>query len=138
MPINDYRCVECNEFIRDSWGTPDECPNCKGINCFEIDFRGWQKLALVNDGQSITDRLDRNNAIQNAHCADDPLCMMEMGLHPDGHNVAKLTREESTYFREKWLKDGDSGKLRKELLAARDKAVKKVDKEGYSINDVYN
>jgi hypothetical protein len=49
--------------------------------------------------------------------------MMEMGLHSDSGSVRAISKEQSKYFREKFLKDKDSGSLRKEILEARKKAV---------------
>jgi hypothetical protein len=122
---------------KDELKKPERCDWCGAMNCFETDFRGWTKLKLINEGQSVTDRLDKNNAIQNARVTDDPLCLMELGLHQDAHNLKSISNEQAKYFREKLLRDKDSGALRKEILAARAKAVKDNADRDYTMDNVH-
>lgn len=118
MPINDYQCnvKSCRYIDKDRLYKSDKCPNCDGEGTFEVFFGDWKKLEF--NPYSANDRHDSKGFIRKFSSLDDPLCQANMGMGSKQlQSYNKMTEEESKSFRERLIKDGDSPKLRREILA---------------------
>jgi hypothetical protein len=114
MPaIHDFICPKCAHRENDLIG-PATCAHC-GEN-MQITFDGWCKLEF--NQYSSNDRLDSKGYVRKFSAADDPICMAQLGMGDAKlQSYNQMTPEESTEFRQKMIANGDSPKLRREILA---------------------
>jgi hypothetical protein len=76
----------------------------------EITFQEWTDLALNDD--CLTDRSGKRKAFT---VADDPLALAEIGLAEDAR-TRRMPPEMSAEYLHKYAVEGDSPKLRNEIL----------------------
>jgi len=121
MILNDYKCWDCGHIHDDEESKPERCDNCGGTNlawCLE----NWRTVAFANKGRPINERVHPDTGEMAFHgAADDPLTAIEIGLQdkPGDSSFRTFTFEQQIEFQTKLAKDGDSKKLREEVLATR-------------------
>ena len=117
MPvINDYKCYCCGYLDRDRVEKPSTCPNCNTDDGMQVTFQNWTKLEF--NQYSENDRVDSKGYIRKFSALDDPICAAQLGMGTEQlQSYNRLSSEESTEFRQKLISNGDSPKLRREILA---------------------
>ena len=126
MPaINDYRCSACNFVHEDLLYEPLTCISC-GERAFEVFFGNWNTIEF--DARK-DEKTDSKGAIKQFGVMDDPLCRANLGLTSDPQlaSYARVPSEKAEELRGRLMKDGDSGKLRKDVLEAYSKATGKYE-----------
>jgi hypothetical protein len=116
MPINDYKCTNksCAFIEHDMIERPDACLNCGSE--MEVTFENWNKLEF--NPYSSNDRVDSKGFVRRFSASDDPLCLAQLGIGDSQlQEYNKMTPEESAEFRGKMIAEGDSPKLRRQILA---------------------
>lgn len=115
MPaINDYRCVECEYIDRDRLEKATHCPNCDAENSFEVTFINWRGIEVDTRHD---ERCDSHGNIKQFGVLDCPLSSAQLGLGDAKlQSFKRISDEQSRELREKLMKDGDSRKLRREVL----------------------
>jgi hypothetical protein len=113
MLLHDYVCKECGTLHADCLEKPECCGEV------EITFANWKGVAY--HGTQYHDSLGRRKAYG---VIDDPLARIELQLDnsPEAAGVRTLSNEAAAEFRGRLESDGDSPKLRTEILEARKKA----------------
>ncbi len=126
MPaINDYKCIQCNLVHTDLLYEPTSCYSC-GAHAFEVFFGNWSTIEFdARKGE----RLDAHGAVRQFGVLDDPLARSQLGLTSDPQlaSYARVPAEQAEELRGRLMKDGDSGKLRKDVLEAYSKATGKYE-----------
>ena len=120
MPaINDYRCTGCNNILENLIENPLTCPCCGAT--MVVYYGNWRTVEF--DARK-DERTDAKGCIKAFSCKDDPLVLANMGL-AEGRltEFAKVPVEKQKEFQEKMLIEGDSPKLRREVLREYNKAV---------------
>lgn len=120
MILNDYRCNICGFLMVDEPRKPDVC-SC-GATDFELTFENWRTMSFANGGRPINERVNSDTGALQFHGAvDDPLTKIEMGLQDRAGDagIRTTTPEQRRYLQQKYAKDGDSKKLREEVLMLR-------------------
>ncbi len=114
MPrINDYKCTSCGYIDCDRIEKPDSCPSCSGS--MEVTFENWSKIEF--DARK-DERTDAKGFVKKFSALDDPLCAAQLGMGDSRlQSYNKLSEEESTEFRQRLIAEGDSPKLRRQILA---------------------
>jgi hypothetical protein len=117
MPAkHDYVCNHCKHFIGDQYTRPS-CTEC-GSGDMEITYSNWTKGIAHTDDE----RCNSQGYIKAFNCTDDPVVSMELGLAADpGNRVRILPRDVAMGLAEKMVKDGNTAKMRREVLEARKK-----------------
>lgn len=114
-PINDYLCQSCGIVMEDCIEKPTACEKCQGP--VEVTFQNWRTMHRAESASDLTDSHGFRKAFG---AAEDPLCKIEMGLENDnGHGIKTFSPGQQRYYVEKICKDGDSPKLRREILRQR-------------------
>jgi hypothetical protein len=134
MPIHDLICKGCGVIEEDVYvpverllgdgRTNAECACCN--TPLEIYLGFWPDVGLPNHGRDVNERLDKDNFLRKANVSDDPVCAIEAGLR-DKHGDEQLrtfSPEQTRYVQEKILTEGDTYKLRQEVLSMREKNIK--------------
>lgn len=120
MPVlHDYKCTQCVHQEPDSISEIITCPICGGTM---IRYYGnWRTVEFDARKDS---RTDAKGYIKQFSAMDDPLCMANMGL-AEGRltEFSKVAPDKQKEFQEKLKLDGDSPKLRREVLREYNKAV---------------
>jgi hypothetical protein len=113
MALNDYICKTC-DLLEENYIYKPSCPKCGQE--MEVTFQNWHSLEFnARKGE----RTDATGAVQEFGALDDPLCMAQMGLGSEQlKSYQRTTPEQATEFVERLQKDGDSRKLRKDILRA--------------------
>lgn len=127
MILNDYRCSICGFLLVDQETKPDVC-SC-GATDFELTFENWRTMAFANGGRPINERVNSDTGALQFHGAgDDPLTAIEMGVQNKvgDNNVRTTSHEQQRYFQAKLATDGDSKKLREEVLMTRKENLQKA------------
>jgi len=82
----------------------------------EITYVNWTKGIAHTDDNRCTDQ----GYIKEFNCTDDPVVSIELGLAPDpGNRVRVIPREVAMGLAEKMIKDGNTAKMRREVLETR-------------------
>lgn len=122
MPtLHDYSCDKCGKLVEDSFGYPDDC-DC-GSSAFTITFAYWRTISCLEGGMSADSLVDSKGNRKKFTFDDDPLCAIEAGLS-ESKGIRALSDDQTMYFMEKRMTDGNSIKLRDEVLKARQSALK--------------
>lgn len=123
----DYECPQCKHVEKDLFIDSNLTPKCCGCSTnMEITWKFTKHMNTVIFKNSMTDVDGRINAPG----ADvDPICRLEMAMDEDTTGLCALPIEERWGFLEKRIKDGDSPKLRNEILEAREERLKAPPKE---------
>jgi len=110
MALNDYRCT-CGHIEQDCIEHPTTCP-C-GEPRYSVYFGLWRTVAY--HGSSTTDAQGRRKAFK---ATEDPLVMANLGLSSDpaSAGVRVTSDDQAKEFRERLARDGDSVKLRSDVL----------------------
>lgn len=130
MIIHDYRCDACGHIERDYWSaSAPTCIECisagRDPSVMQVTFELWERgLGHTND--ELTDAKGFRKAFA---LTEDPVCLAELGMAPTA-GIQKFTPEMVQHYREKLVKEGDSPKLRQEVLDKRQELVKKRSDEG--------
>jgi len=127
MILNDYRCSICGFLLVDQDSVPSVC-SC-GATDFELTFENWRSVAFVNGGRPINERVNCDTgALQFHGAADDPLTRIEMGLQnrAGDNGIRTTTHEQQHYLQAKYAADGDSKRLREEVLMIRKENQRKA------------
>jgi hypothetical protein len=90
----------------------------------EITFSFWTTINGLDGGTARDSLVDSKGFRKQYNATEDPVCMAEVGGH-DSHGIKTFTPEQSEYYRGRLIKDGDSPKLRREILRERAKNVGK-------------
>jgi len=114
MPaLHDYICPSCQYRENDRIGKT-LCPHCE--ENMQITFDGWKKLEF--NQYAANDRVDNKGFVRKFSASDDPLCLSQLGIGDSKlQSYNKFTPDESAEFRGRMLTDGDSPKLRRQILA---------------------
>jgi hypothetical protein len=81
----------------------------------DVTFQNWKKLEF---DARVDERTDARGFVKKFSALDDPLCAAQLGMGTQQlQSYNKMTPEESTEFRQKLIANGDSPKLRREILA---------------------
>lgn len=111
MALNDYECKSCGTVEKDYIYKPT-CQTCGQE--MQVTFAYWNSLEF--DARK-DERTDANGAVKQFGALDDPLCLAQMGLGSDGlRSYQRTTPDEAKEFAERLQRDGDSRKLRKDIL----------------------
>lgn len=123
MPKHDYKCgnYECRNYEFDvivPYGEEVFCPECCAP--MEITYEFWDDVALEDHGRSRNEKADHNGFVKNWSATDDPLARLELlGGSLKDKGVITFTPDQQAAFRQRILVEGDSPKLRKDILAQR-------------------
>lgn len=135
MPIHDLKCRECGDIHRDvivhyndmedgkvAWPVCRECEK----PAYDVYFGEWGDVGLEDHGRSRNERVDANGYIKNFGVRDCSLSQLELGVirKPTDAGLKTFTPEQSEAFRLRTLVDGDSPKLRREILETREANIK--------------
>jgi|JFJP01.1.fsa_nt_gi hypothetical protein len=115
--VHDYICDVCGNILLDQWGAPDATCCDKDMRIHFGNFgKGIFKDDLVRDQTHGAD-----GGIARASVRNDPLALAEIGLGKRGmpNGTTTFTRDQKVEFLGKYLRDGDSPKLRREILSQR-------------------
>lgn len=117
MPLHDYKCRNCGDVLLDQLESPtQECISCGDVS-YEITYSHWKTVGVGEDLSALEDRFGRRKAFT---AGEDPTCAIELGLASDnGSGVRTFTPEQQSNYLQKIMKDGDSPKLRREILRQR-------------------
>lgn len=111
MALHDYVCNPCGTAENDFVFRPN-CPVCG--QAMEITYANWRTFDF--DARK-DERTDTNGAVKQFGALDDPLCLAQMGLGSDSlRSYQRTTPDEAKEFAERLQRDGDSRKLRKDIL----------------------
>ena len=124
MPLHDYRCTECGTIYDDR----REVPECCSRKC-EIFYGYWEDLLVGDNGNNIGEKTYKNGTLRHFGALDDPLTTAELRAKHKDRGNCKLSEDAREYFRGKLKTDGDSPKLREEILEARNGKGKASAKE---------
>jgi len=114
MAINDYRCVDCGHVEQDLLSNPEVCPICD--SCMSVFFGNWNNIEI---DPRHDERQDSKGFVKRFSCADDPLVMSQLGLGDSKlQSFNRMKPEQQKEYQDRFIKDGDSPKLRKEILKA--------------------
>jgi hypothetical protein len=112
MRLHDYVCEKCGKDFLDELSVP----RCCEANA-SITFKNWRSFNMVRD--IIADALtDAKGYRQNFTALEDPVCRHSLGLETGG-GINNFSPDQTREYQEKLQRDGDSPKLRKEILATR-------------------
>lgn len=132
MIIHDYRCDQCGHIERDYWSaSAPTCIECisagRDPSVMQVTFELWERGLTWTD-----DELTDAKGFRKAFCAtEDALCLSELGMAPTA-GIQKFTPDLVQEYREKLVRDGDSPRLRQEILDKRKELVKARSDEGDS------
>lgn len=115
MRKHDYICAECGAQYRDHLGDNPTCCNKK----LEPYYGNWEELQVGDSGNNIGENTYSDGRVRNFTAMQDPLTRMEIEGKFKDRGVTKLKPEQRAEFKEKLRKDGDSPKLREQILDAR-------------------
>jgi len=124
MILHDYKCKVCGTVHLDCL-EPAIC--CEERT--EITFEAWTKVSFANGGRPVNERVNPNTGDLQFHGAvDDPLTKIEMGLRNNvgDAGIRTTTPDQRRYLVEKLASDGDSKKLREEVLTLRNQNKQKA------------
>lgn len=130
MALHDIKCVACGKVgydvnihhsqIQDGVAYY-EC-QC-GSTLAELRYDLWEEkdLNLFNDGLGGFDsyqRTDKKGFIREFGVSDDSLAQIQLGMFkkPTDKSLKNFTEDQTMQYRERLLAEGDSGKLRKEII----------------------
>jgi len=114
--LADFICDSCGKIELDVWGEPD------GLCCGEKPRRhyGNHFRNIPKDNIDLSATHDAEGHILRAQVRSDPLCKHELGLIKGAQNgVSTFSNDQRREYVGRLLKDGDSPKLRQEILATR-------------------
>jgi hypothetical protein len=118
MPVHDFYCYECETLEKDVFERETEkaCPTCGGI--MHITYSHWEKVALINDGVSVNDRVARDGTISKLGASDSKLARIEMGLSSSLHDKGLRTTspEQAAELRAKMIAAGTDAVANRRLL----------------------
>lgn len=120
--IHSYRCRKCRAFVQDSLGYPDDC-QC-GSNEFEITFEDWRTLSCLEGGTARDSLVDSKGNRKKFNASEDPLVLHELCMEK-GHGIRSFSDDQTLHYTEKLLVEGDTPKLRDEILKVRAENLKK-------------
>lgn len=112
MAINDYKCIDCGHVEQDMLENPEICPVCDAK--MEVFFGNWTGIEM--DARH-DERCDGKGFVKRFSCADDPLVMAQLGFGDSKlQSYNRMRPEQQKEYQDRFIKDGDSPKLRKEIL----------------------
>lgn len=127
MPaLHNYECQECKYVTEEDIIKPEKCLEC-GSNRLEITYKKWHGLKFNRNREFLSDndntRVDEKGFVRKFSVEDDRLCQVELGMNVSQSEAGLKTfePEKSLHYLGKFLRDGDSPSLRKEILAERAK-----------------
>jgi hypothetical protein len=126
---HDLKCTNCNMVERDVYvdrnsivngGVDDLCPHCN-THGRSIYFGNWEDIQVFNDGMGGMfgyQRTDKKGRVREFGVMDDTLSKIQLGMYtrPTDKGLKNFTDDQTAAFREKLASQGDSGKLRKEII----------------------
>ena len=119
MAINDYRCADCGFEEYDLIADPKNCAMCDGL--MYVNFSYWKGLEI---DPRHDERLDSKGFVKKFGLLDDPLASAQLGMgDPKLQSYNRLSEEEQKVYKERLILDGDSPKLRKDVLKAYNKNI---------------
>lgn len=121
MPMHDYKC-RCGRFVRDVTERPTEC-EC-GDPDFAVSYCFWSKFNEVREFKSESDLTDDKGFRRLFTATEDPTCMIEMGLL-EGNGIKTFHPEQVREYQERLVKDGDTPRLRKQILQERQRNMER-------------
>jgi len=129
--LHDYECESCGNVLRDELEHPGRCECIVGetsalgnLICFGeyfITFKfctSFNQMRDVKGANELSDDLGRRRAFNVVDC---PVSRIELGLQNNrGDNgIKSFNPEQTEYYQNKFAIDGDTPKLRKEVLRTR-------------------
>jgi hypothetical protein len=119
MPtLHDYKCEDCEKILEDELENPGRC-ECGGG--YAITFEKWKHFNQRRDvfSDNVTHGTTGDRRCFSA--TEDPTAMIEMGFNsdPSSNGIRTFSPEQSDMFRQKLFADGDTPKLRREILETR-------------------
>lgn len=117
MLLHDFKCTHCGVIEKDIIVTRGEKVRC--VKCFEfmeVYYGFWSDLALTNHGDLNSSRLDKDGYIRKFGVLDDKYAAAQLGLAEQGRGLKKFSDEEAAEWRTRLAVEGDSDKLRKDVL----------------------
>jgi hypothetical protein len=132
MKIHDLVCdmcghVEMNYPVGDG-GFP-VCIQClsneKPESRMRITFEFWTKGIAHSNDNTVDDKGFR----KKFYATEDPVTMAELGFS-EGMGIRKFDDDHTTYYRNRLARDGDSPKLRDEILEKRKELAGDMQRNG--------
>lgn len=119
MPLHDWKCNSCG-FIADNLMIKPS-RGCDSCGCdMEITYQNWKNFNRNREFLSDNDntRVDDKGFVRKFSVADDRYAQIQLGINLNQSDVGlkTFTDEQSMYYTGRLLRDGDSPKLRKEIL----------------------
>ncbi len=118
--LNDYKCDYCFFILKDELEKPFSCPVCTREGTFDVTFENWKTF---NSGTRdiIRDELVDSKGMRRQFTAGEcPTSARELGLLPaDG--IRSFSNEQQQEYVGRYMRDGDSPKLRQDILKEREK-----------------
>ena len=119
MALHDWKCLSCgyvseNVLIKPTNG----CDSCGSD--MEITFQNWKNFNRNREFLSDNDstRVDDKGFVRKFSVADDRYAQIQLGINLNQSDVGlkTFTDDQSMYYTGRLLRDGDSPKLRREIL----------------------
>jgi hypothetical protein len=87
----------------------------------QIYYGNWQDVQVFNDGMGGMfgyQRADKKGRVREFGVADDTLAKIQLGMYtkPTDKGLRNFTDDQTANYRERLATEGDSGKLRKEII----------------------
>jgi predicted nucleic acid-binding Zn-ribbon protein len=135
MPaINDYKCVKCGYIADNLMLKPSRgCDSCGSD--MEITFQNWHGMKFNKVREFLSDndetRVDEKGFVRKFKVEDDRVCQIELGMNVTQSEAGLRTfdTDKSMHYMGKFLREGDSPRLRKEILEERSKGQAEFNKE---------
>ena len=105
----------------DATEAPLECHTEQCIGLPQITYAYWGDVQVMNHGRPTQELTDRHGYRRKFAALDDPLCQIDLGVHQDqsSNGIRAFPEELSREFRDRITRDGDSPKLRDDMLSVR-------------------
>ena len=135
---HDLMCPRCSSVEHDrsvlrstikDGGTQEVCTCCEYVG-MQIYFGHWDDVQVFNDGMGGLygyQRADKKGRVREFGVADDTLSKIQLGMYtkPTDKGLRNFTDDQTANYRERLAMEGDSGKLRKEIIETYESNKKK-------------
>ncbi len=118
--VHDWECLNCKAEMREQLAKPTEC-GC-GKPDWQWHVRYWNKdqnpLCGARDFKTSNDLVDDRGFRRRFRATEDPTVMAELGLGED-KGISTFNIDQKMEYVERMMKDGDTPKLRRQVLDQR-------------------
>ena len=127
--INDYKCWTCGDVQLDEFENPGKCLKCRDNNVdsdYQVTFENWTHFNCMRDVYGANQLVDDKGRRRAFAVEDCPISRIEIGLQNNqGDNgLRTFNRDQQEYYQGRYLKDGDTPTLRREILRERTKNLR--------------